>query len=329
MFDDYDDAVVKDDCWTPGSDQWCFFAGHATSYVAWRINTVRFGGVNWFNNDYGLEGSGSWGNAEKWATAAERAGVNVSDTPAMGSIAHWEAGFVAYVEDVTFDDVGSVVSIVISDMNSDSNAELNEPDTWTLRAAVVCTPQPEEQCDPFGWPDNFIHIPDALIVVSCDSSAEVELFDDPEWTPDKEETERNEGWRGGDPVGGVGKPQYFGGSRYAFASAVGGWDQTNSEATWHLGWRAGEYEIEAHVPPTHSTATVTYHIHADDELLDSVTVNQLIEKGWVTLTPRIDFGDDLVEVTVKLHYEDSLPAGNIPGPEGQSIAIDAIRIKCP
>lgn len=327
VFDDYKEAVNEDDCWTPGSDQWCFFAGHATSYVAWRINTVRFRGVNWFTSRYGLE-SGSWGDAENWATAAEQADVNVSDAAAVGSIAHWEAGFVAYVEDVIDDDAGSVASIVISDMNSDRNAELNEPGTWTLRAAVVCTPPPEEQCDPFGWPDNFIHIPDAPTGVSCSSSAEGEVFDFPEWIPDKEVTERNEGWRGGDPVGGFGAPQYFGGSRYAFASAVGGWDQTNSEATWHLGQRAGEYEIEAYVPRTHSTATVTYHIHRDDERLHSKTVNQLTEKGWVMLAPRIDFGDDLVEVTVKVHYEDSQPAGNIPGPEGQSIAIDAIRIKC-
>ena len=87
-------------------------------------------------------------------------------------------------------------------------------------------------------------------------------------------------------------------------------------------------EIEAHVPPNHATATVTYHIYRDRVLLQSTIVNQAIEKGWVTLASNIDLGDEPGEVTVTVYYRDSLPAGNIPEPEGRSIAIDAIRITC-
>ena len=162
----------------------------------------------------------------------------------------------------------------------------------------------------------------------CESAAEGDLIDDPEWSPDKAISGRNEGWRGGDPVGGVGEPQYYGGAKYAFASGVGGWDQTNSEATWHLGQRVGLHEIYVHIPPNHSTATVMYHIYRNRELLMSVTVNQAIEKGWVQLASSINLGDEPGEITVRVEFRDSLPAGTIPGPEGQSIAIDAIRIGC-
>ena len=48
----------------------------------------------------------------------------------------------------------------------------------------------------------------------------------------------------------------------------------------------------------------------------------------MTLGSSIDLGDGLGEITVTVYYRDSVPAGNIPEPEGRSIAIDAVRITC-
>ena len=163
--DAYKRDVKLDDCWTSGSDQWCFIAGQATSYVAWRINEVRFGGENVFHNEYKMRGRGTWGNATDWDDAAfDALELPKGELPSVGSVAQWEAddphpryGFVAYVESVTHNDDGDVTSIVMSDMNSDSMSKNSNPDTWNLRDAVTCT---RSQCQPFGWPDNFINIPD-------------------------------------------------------------------------------------------------------------------------------------------------------------------------
>ena len=147
-----------------GSDQWCFFAGQATSYVAWRLNTVNFGGDDVFHNRYSDDQSDDqsvvWGHARNWDNAARQLGITVDDTPAVGAVAQsdgtWPGsyGLLGYVEHVNMDDTGSITSYVLSAMNLDSRAVGTEPSTWTLKPARTCA---VDGC----WPTTrFIHIND-------------------------------------------------------------------------------------------------------------------------------------------------------------------------
>ncbi len=80
-------------------DQWYFYQGQCTSWVAYRLNQLT--GVG-FNDYYRLTGKEKWGNAGNWVTAAHEAGITVNDTPAVGSVAWWPNGdgHVAIVEQV-------------------------------------------------------------------------------------------------------------------------------------------------------------------------------------------------------------------------------------
>ena len=146
-----------------GTDQWCFFAGHATSYVAWRLNTVNFVGADeFFHNRYLTDIPHKWGNATDWDFAASTLGITVDHNPAVGAVAQWERGggttygFVAYVEEVNHDSIDDVTTVTLSYMNADGQAVTTDPDTWALEDNARCSP---EQCDlDLGWPDNFIHI---------------------------------------------------------------------------------------------------------------------------------------------------------------------------
>ena len=166
--DAYRDTVILNDCEGDlGSDQWCFFAGHATSYVAWRLNTVNFANPEEFTNHYRITdqitvdtGLEFWGHARDWDHAARTLGFAVDKTPAAGSVAQWERiegvieyGFVAYVEAVNRDG-----SIILSYGNKDRKAVPTAKDTWTVEPAAECSPT---DCDlDLGWPDHFIHIKD-------------------------------------------------------------------------------------------------------------------------------------------------------------------------
>lgn len=143
-----------------GSDQWCFYAGQATSFVAWRLNTVNFGGQDVFHNSYPDDDSVVWGHARNWDDAARRLGVRVDSTPAVGAIVQsdgsWAGslGLLGYVEHVEFSADGTITSFVYSAMNLDSRALGTDPGTWTIRQHQVC---PRAGC----WPDTqFIHIRD-------------------------------------------------------------------------------------------------------------------------------------------------------------------------
>ena len=153
------------------ADDWGFFKGECTSYVAFRINAADRDIE--FTSGYGDQ---QWGHAACWSSAAQNAGVPVSDDPARGAVAEWrhqwrstdfisgaecndavtrdnltaekegrplEWGHVAYVESVNSDG-----SIVISDMNFGDSA-------CTLREKYIVRPG-----DP-SWPDNFIHFEEA------------------------------------------------------------------------------------------------------------------------------------------------------------------------
>ena len=65
-----------------------------TDFVSWRLNsrngipfTINYGGV-------------FWGNASNWGNAAKQLGIPVNSTPAIGAVAWFKAGHVAWVEDV-------------------------------------------------------------------------------------------------------------------------------------------------------------------------------------------------------------------------------------
>ena len=120
-------------------DSWDFYQGQCTSWVAYRLNELN--GVA-FNDSFDGQ---HWGDATNWGTAAEDAGIAVSGTPAVGSVA-WYAGspgdddgHVAYVEQVL-----SSTSVVISEMNYDFDNG--------FRVRTITTSS--------GWPTDFIHIKD-------------------------------------------------------------------------------------------------------------------------------------------------------------------------
>ncbi len=148
-----------------GSDQWCFYGGHATSYVAWRLNEVNFASTDeFFHNRYLMDVSDRWGHATEWDDAARRLGITVDGHPVPGSVAQWESGtgttygFVAYVEEVHYDSDGDVSSVVLSYMNTDREAVTTVPDTWTLEEEGFCS---RTECDlDLEWPHSFIHIKD-------------------------------------------------------------------------------------------------------------------------------------------------------------------------
>ncbi|MEX2108391.1 MAG: CHAP domain-containing protein [Solirubrobacterales bacterium] len=127
------------DCYEPGGsggacaeDQWHFFQGQCTSWVAHRLSTRS--GVS-FSNSYKKQ---RWSNATNWKTVAKRLGITVNKTPAVGAIAWYSKGHVAYVEEIT-------PKVVISEMNYDYKNGFQ-------RIAV----------SPGGrsWPTEFIHIKD-------------------------------------------------------------------------------------------------------------------------------------------------------------------------
>ena len=122
-------------------DQWNFYQGQCTSWVAYRLNQLN--GFA-FSNSFG--GNGNWGNAMNWGPHAQSLGIAVNGTPAVGSVAWWPdssahvGGHVAYVEKVN-----SPTSIVISEMNYD--------DGNGFRVSTITSSSAN-------WPAGFIHIHD-------------------------------------------------------------------------------------------------------------------------------------------------------------------------
>jgi surface antigen len=118
------------------SDKWGFYQGQCTSWVAYRLNQLN--GIG-FNNYYRQPSGQRWGAAVSWGGAARNVGISVNGTPALGSVAWYSSGHVAYVEKVN-----SPTSVVISEMNYDyANG---------FRVRTITTSG--------GWPTGFIHIAD-------------------------------------------------------------------------------------------------------------------------------------------------------------------------
>jgi surface antigen len=124
-------------------DQWGFTQGQCHSWVAFRLNqrnAARLQGGR-FDASYRQPAGRHWGGGGAWRDDAQRAGITVDTTPALGAVAWWSAngGHVAYVEAVHADG-----SIRISEMNADFH---NTFDLATLRRGER-------------WPDAFLHIAD-------------------------------------------------------------------------------------------------------------------------------------------------------------------------
>jgi CHAP domain len=115
-------------------DNLYFYRGQCTSWVAYRLselNAIAF-------TDY-FGGMGLWGDAAAWGRHARKLKIAVNSTPAVGSVAWYASGHVAYVEKVS-----SPISVVISEMNYDTD------NGFRLRAITTAS----------GWPTRFIHIAD-------------------------------------------------------------------------------------------------------------------------------------------------------------------------
>ncbi len=80
-------------------DPWRFYNRECTSFVAWRLNSAN--GVGFTNSYLGA----AWGNADHWGAAATAVGLTPDMTPAVGAVAWWSSGHVAWVAQV---DSGSV-----------------------------------------------------------------------------------------------------------------------------------------------------------------------------------------------------------------------------
>ena len=93
-----------------------------------------------------IYGSQQWGDASYWATAAGNLNIEVSQAPALGSVAWWPdsrahpGGLVGYVEEVN-----SPTSIIISEMNWDNGNGFR---------LVTVTKSGSD------WPADFLHIAD-------------------------------------------------------------------------------------------------------------------------------------------------------------------------
>ena len=114
-------------------DSWDFYQGQCTSWVAYILNQLNKIG---FTDYYGGH---QWGNAESWGSVAVAEGIPVNGTPALGSVAWYASGHVAYVEEVK-----SSTKVVISEMNYDYDNG--------FRVHSITTSS--------GWPSGFIHIHD-------------------------------------------------------------------------------------------------------------------------------------------------------------------------
>jgi len=98
----------------------------------------------------------SWGNASAWAVSAAHAGYRVDRTPAVGSIAQWDAssvfvvGHVAYVTAVNGDG-----SIDIAGYNLREDSKFS-----TLRLPPGGAYDTSNGHRPFfvPYPDNFLHV---------------------------------------------------------------------------------------------------------------------------------------------------------------------------
>ncbi len=119
----------------------------------------------------------------------------------------------------------------------------------------------------------------------------------------------------------------YGSNNYVFTYAIGGDDVANNVATWNMGSRVGQQELQVFVPCNHATATVYYEIKVGGASFTS-RVNQLEECGNDAWTSLGSFGSFGQNITVVLEDTSSDQHVSRHGRTWSSIGVDAIRAKC-
>ena len=133
-----------------------------------------------------------------------------------------------------------------------------------------------------------------------------------------------------------GPPEYWypgqagkghGSNNYVYTFAIGGDPVANNVATWDMGSRLGQQELQVFVPCNHATATVYYEIKVGGSSFTS-RVNQLEECGNDTWTSLGTFGSFGQNITVVVEDTSSDQHVSRHGRTWSSIGVDAIRAKC-
>jgi surface antigen len=133
----------------PSGWAWSFYGGsmpshnaygphNCTLYVAYRLQQ-RGVTLSWSSNAF------------DWASAAASHGAVVNQTPAVGSVAQWNSGHVAYVEAVTSR------NILITSDNYQPNGAGTMPGGFT-DSFIISRDSP-------AMPDNFVHFPAPAVLV--------------------------------------------------------------------------------------------------------------------------------------------------------------------
>ena len=117
-----------------GTDPWGYWRYGSTNSYGYH-NCTAYAAFKLAAN--GAGNPGNLGNASDWANSARSKGIRVDGSPAVGSIAQFNSGHVAYVEEVGN---GYIVT-------TDDNYGYNN----TTR---------QQRTPGHGWPDNFIHLAD-------------------------------------------------------------------------------------------------------------------------------------------------------------------------
>jgi surface antigen len=95
-----------------------FYIRECTDFVAWRMNrdTGHTNPTNFWFTDWMPSSNSVWGNAANWETHAQTLGYRVDSSPAVGAVAYFSFGHVAYVESVNADE-----SVNVSEYNYNLN----------------------------------------------------------------------------------------------------------------------------------------------------------------------------------------------------------------
>ena len=104
------------------ADQWCFFVGYSTSYVAWRLNSAHDWDTVFANRSPPRAPEPVWGHAADWHKKAAQLDGVISMRPAVGHVAAWTRanmppyGRVGFIERVDVTQEGEVTAVVVSTM---------------------------------------------------------------------------------------------------------------------------------------------------------------------------------------------------------------------
>ncbi|MYE67950.1 MAG: fibronectin type III domain-containing protein [Acidimicrobiia bacterium] len=116
----------------------------------------------------------------------------------------------------------------------------------------------------------------------------------------------------------------YGSNNYRFTYATGGESDAENWVHWYMGNRVGWQEIEAYIPHTKATATVTYHVNVGGR----VHTKRLVQRtayGWTGLGT---YNTDGADVVILLADNDASQHWERDGYSASRIGVDAIRMRC-